>query len=302
MALQRKDKSSFNNQALNMRQITPYLFITPAVIALAALVVYPLLYGMYISLFETNLANKWNFVGIKNYISIFSDSDFFNRIWITLKFTFLVIIIHFILGIILGIALNRKGKTITFFRVILILPWLMPDVVVALIFKWLLNPLYGLINNTLLDWGIIETNISWLSDEFWAFFCIVAVAVWKGYPLVMVNVLAALQSVSADIYEAAKVDGAGGLQTLFRVILPSIKPVLTTTLILDTVWWFKHYTIIQLLTKGGPGNDTSIISIEIYKQAFEYFKYGKAAAISVVVFIICLLITKLYRRFLEGED
>ncbi len=302
MALQRKDKSSFNNQALNMRQITPYLFITPAVIALAALVVYPLLYGMYISLFETNLANKWNFVGIKNYISIFSDSDFFNRIWITLKFTFLVIIIHFILGIILGIALNRKGKTITFFRVILILPWLMPDVVVALIFKWLLNPLYGLINNTLLDWGIIETNISWLSDEFWAFFCIVAVAVWKGYPLVMVNVLAALQSVSADIYEAAKVDGAGGLQTLFRVILPSIKPVLTTTLILDTVWWFKHYTIIQLLTKGGPGNDTSIISIEIYKQAFEYFKYGKAAAISVVVFLICLLITKLYRRFLEGED
>ncbi|MEZ3436267.1 MAG: sugar ABC transporter permease [Lachnospiraceae bacterium] len=285
-----------------MRQITPYLFITPAVIALAALVVYPLLYGMYISLFETNLANKWNFVGIKNYISIFSDSDFFNRIWITLKFTFLVIIIHFILGIILGIALNRKGKTITFFRVILILPWLMPDVVVALIFKWLLNPLYGLINNTLLDWGIIETNISWLSDEFWAFFCIVAVAVWKGYPLVMVNVLAALQSVSADIYEAAKVDGAGGLQTLFRVILPSIKPVLTTTLILDTVWWFKHYTIIQLLTKGGPGNDTSIISIEIYKQAFEYFKYGKAAAISVVVFLICLLITKLYRRFLEGED
>ena len=302
MALQRKDKSSFNNQALNMRQITPYLFITPAVIALAALVVYPLLYGMYISLFETNLANKWNFAGIKNYISIFSDSDFFNRIWITLKFTFLVIIIHFILGIILGIALNRKGKTITFFRVILILPWLMPDVVVALIFKWLLNPLYGLINNTLLDWGIIETNISWLSDEFWAFFCIVAVAVWKGYPLVMVNVLAALQSVSADIYEAAKVDGAGGLQTLFRVILPSIKPVLTTTLILDTVWWFKHYTIIQLLTKGGPGNDTSIISIEIYKQAFEYFKYGKAAAISVVVFLICLLITKLYRRFLEGED
>lgn len=302
MALQRKDKSSFNNQALNMRQITPYLFITPAVIALAALVVYPLLYGMYISLFETNLANKWNFVGIKNYISIFSDSDFFNRIWITLKFTFLVIIIHFILGIILGIALNRKGKTITFFRVILILPWLMPDVVVALIFKWLLNPLYGLINNTLLDWGIIETNISWLSDEFWAFFCIVAVAVWKGYPLVMVNVLAALQSVSADIYEAAKVDGAGGLQTLFRVILPSIKPVLTTTLILDTVWWFKHYTIIQLLTKGGPGNDTSIISIEIYKQAFEYFKYGKAAAISVVVFLICLLITKLYRRFLESED
>ena len=302
MSLQRKDKPSFNNRALNMRQITPYLFITPAIIALAALVVYPLLYGMYISLFETNLANKWNFVGVKNYLSIFSDSDFFNRIWITLKFTFLVILIHFLLGILLGIALNRKGKTITFFRVILILPWLMPDVVVALIFKWLLNPLYCLINNALLDWGAIESNISWLSDEFWAFFCIVAVAVWKGYPLVMVNVLAALQSVSSDIYEAAKVDGASGLQTLLRVILPSIKPVLTTTLILDTVWWFKHYTIIQLLTKGGPGNDTSIISIEIYKQAFEYFKYGKAAAISVVVFLICLLITKLYRRFLESED
>lgn len=131
---------------------------------------------------------------------------------------------------------------------------------------------------------------------------VVAVAIWKGFPLVMINVLAALQSVPEDIYEAAKIDGANKLQTLFSIVLPSIKPVLSATLILDTIWWFKHYTIVALLTGGGPGSDTSIISLEIYKQAFSYFDFGKAAAMSVVVFLICVLISKMYRRFLENED
>ena len=252
--------------------------------------------------FKTNLANKWDFVGLKNYISVFSDGVFVKQLGVTLKFTAIVVLAHFIIGIFLAMLLNQSRPGITFFRTILVLPWLMPEVVIALIFKWIMNPLYGLLNYGMQLLGLSEGGVSWLGDTKYAFISVVLVCIWKGYPLVMVNALAALQSVSTDIYEAAKVDGANKIQTFFRIILPSIKPVLATTLILDTVWWFKHYTIVYLMTKGGPGSDTSIVSIEIYKQAFDYFNFGKAASMSVVVFFVCLIISKLYRRFLDNED
>ena len=292
----------FRQDSISMKRLMPYFFIGPALLALVALVVYPLLYGVYISFFKTNLANKWDFVGLKNYISVFSDGVFVKQLGVTLKFTAIVVLAHFIIGIFLAMLLNQSRPGITFFRTILVLPWLMPEVVIALIFKWIINPLYGLLNYGMQLLGLSEGGVSWLGDTKYAFISVVLVCIWKGYPLVMVNALAALQSVSTDIYEAAKVDGANKIQTFFRIILPSIKPVLATTLILDTVWWFKHYTIVYLMTKGGPGSDTSIVSIEIYKQAFDYFNFGKAASMSVVVFFVCLIISKLYRRFLDNED
>ena len=292
----------FRQDSISMKRLMPYFFIGPALLALVALVVYPLLYGVYISFFKTNLANKGDFVGLKNYISVVSDGVFVKQLGVTLKFTAIVVLAHFIIGIFLAMLLNQSRPGITFFRTILVLPWLMPEVVIALIFKWIMNPLYGLLNYGMQLLGLSEGGVSWLGDTKYAFISVVLVCIWKGYPLVMVNALAALQSVSTDIYEAAKVDGANKIQTFFRIILPSIKPVLATTLILDTVWWFKHYTIVYLMTKGGPGSDTSIVSIEIYKQAFDYFNFGKAASMSVVVFFVCLIISKLYRRFLDNED
>ena len=292
----------FRQDSISMKRLMPYFFIGPALLALVALVVYPLLYGVYISFFKTNLANKWDFVGLKNYISVFSDGVFVKQLGVTLKFTAIVVLAHFIIGIFLAMLLNQSRPGITLFHTILVLPWLMPEVVIALIFKWIMNPLYGLLNYGMQLLGLSEGGVSWLGDTQYAFISVVLVCIWKGYPLVMVNALAALQSVSTDIYEAAKVDGANKIQTFFRIILPSIKPVLATTLILDTVWWFKHYTIVYLMTKGGPGSDTSIVSIEIYKQAFDYFNFGKAASMSVVVFFVCLIISKLYRRFLDNED
>lgn len=265
----------FRQDSISMKRLMPYFFIGPALLALVALVVYPLLYGVYISFFKTNLANKWDFVGLKNYISVFSDGVFVKQLGVTLKFTAIVVLAHFIIGIFLAMLLNQSRPGITFFRTILVLPWLMPEVVIALIFKWIMNPLYGLLNYGMQLLGLSEGGVSWLGDTKYAFISVVLVCIWKGYPLVMVNALAALQSVSTDIYEAAKVDGANNIQTFFRIILPSIKPVLATTLILDTVWWFKHYTIVYLMTKGGPGSDTSIVSIEIYKQAFEIVKWNR---------------------------
>ena len=292
----------FQPAKMSVKELTPYLFIFPVLLILLMLVVYPLSFGIYISFFDTDLGNRWNFTGLKNYLAIFTQDRFLNNIWITFKFAFLVVAGHFLIGILLGLALNQKKRGITIFRTILVLPWLFPDVVIALIFKWLANPMYGLFNSFLLEHGLIEKQISWLGRTQWAFAIVVVVCIWKGYPMVLVNVLAALQSVSSDIMEAARVDGANGIQLLLKVILPAIKPVLTTTVILDVVWWFKHYTIVELLTSGGPNSVTSVVSIGIYKEAFQYFKFGKAAAMAVIVFLICFLISKVFRKVLSDDE
>ncbi len=265
-------QEQFQPSKMSLSELTPYLFIFPVLLLLVMLVVYPLSYGVYISFFDTDLGKNWSFAGFRNYLVIFTQDNFLKNIWVTFKFAFLVVAGHFVIGILLGLALNQKKRGTTVFRTILVLPWLFPDVVIALIFKWLANPMYGLFNSFLLEHGLIEKQISWLGSTQWAFAVVVLVCIWKGYPMVLVNVLAALQSVSSDILEAARVDGANAVQLLFRIILPAIKPVLATTVILDVVWWFKHYTIVELLTSGGPNSVTSIVSIGIYKEAFQYFK------------------------------
>lgn len=295
-------QEQFQPSKMSPSELTPYLFIFPVLLLLVMLVVYPLSYGVYISFFDTDLGKNWSFAGFRNYLVIFTQDNFLKNIWVTFKFAFLVVAGHFVIGILLGLALNQKKRGTTVFRTILVLPWLFQDVVIALIFKWLANPMYGLFNSFLLEHGLIEKQISWLGSTQWAFAVVVLVCIWKGYPMVLVNVLAALQSVSSDILEAARVDGANAVQLLFRIILPAIKPVLATTVILDVVWWFKHYTIVELLTSGGPNSVTSIVSIGIYKEAFQYFKFGRAAAMAVVVFVICYLISKVFRKVLSDDE
>ena len=295
-------QEQFQPSKMSLSELTPYLFIFPVLLLLVMLVVYPLSYGVYISFFDTDLGKNWSFAGFRNYLVIFTQDNFLKNIWVTFKFAFLVVAGHFVIGILLGLALNQKKRGTTVFRTILVLPWLFPDVVIALIFKWLANPMYGLFNSFLLEHGLIEKQISWLGSTQWAFAVVVLVCIWKGYPMVLVNVLAALQSVSSDILEAARVDGANAVQLLFRIILPAIKPVLATTVILDVVWWFKHYTIVELLTSGGPNSVTSVVSIGIYKEAFQYFKFGRAAAMAVVVFVICYLISKVFRKVLSDDE
>lgn len=278
-------------------------FILPAVVTLLVLITYPLIYGAYISFFDTNLITKWDFVGLKYYIDIFSNSEFLNRILLTLHYTFWVVVGHFIIGTGLALILNMKLKGITVFRVILILPWLFPEVVVGLLWKWLFNPLYGLFNAVLMNWGWIDDPVSWLGNEQTAFAAVIVVSIWKGFPMVMMLLLAGLQSIPEDVYEAAKIDGCTRSTAFRYVTLPALMPVMVVTLILDTVWWFKHFTMIWILTQGGPGNATNVVSIDIFKQAFDFFNFGKASAMAILVFFVCWLMGYGYRRlFGNGDD
>lgn len=278
-----------------------YLFIFPAVFAMAALIIYPMIYGGYISFFNTNLVTKWKFVGLRYYIQALTQTEFYRSVFLTLTFMVFVVAGHFLFGFLLAVLLNKDFKGRIIFRVIFILPWLFPETVIALLFSWILNPMYGLLNAFLMHLGLITKNIAWLGIGSLAFPSVVLTCIWKGYPLVMVMILSGLQGISSDIYEAAMIDGANWWKQFLNVTIPGLKPILTTTLILDSVWWFKQYTLVYTMTSGGPGTATSLISISIFKAGFNDMRFGKAAAWGILVFFICYVISKLYRAVLKDE-
>lgn len=282
-------------------RLTPYGFVAPASITILLLVVYPIIYGIYISFFDTNLVNKWNFIGLTYYFKALTDVPFLKSLLKTLIFTVVVVGGHFLLGFIFASILNMEIRMRTLFRGILILPWLFPDVVIAYLFKWILNTQGGIINEILMNFGLVSEPVGWLTTSRTAFPCVILVSIWKGYPLVMVQILAGIQTISQDMYEAADIDGANAWQKFVYITLPALKPILTTILILDTVWVFKQFTLIWLMTSGGPGDSTMVSAIEIYKNAFSYFKYGFASAQSVYILVICYLIGVVFRRLLKDD-
>lgn len=283
------------------RRTVGWCFVSPAVIILALLLLYPFLYGIYISFFKTNLVNKWTFVGLENYLDVLTDADFFKSLKITIIFTVGVVGGHFLFGFLFAVILNRDLKGRTFFRAVLLLPWLFPEVVVANLWRWIFNPTMGLLNSALVSAGILDQPMSWLGSPAFALPVLIFICVWKGYPLVMIQLLAGLQTVSQDIVEAARIDGATGWQAFWRVTVPSMRSTLMVTLIMDVVWWFKHVTMIWLLTQGGPNGATNTIAVDIYKRAFEFFDFGPSSALAVVVFMICVAVSVLQRRILRDE-
>lgn len=289
------------NKARLKTKLTPYGFILPACLTILILVVYPILYGIYISFFDTNLVNKWEFVGLRYYFQALTDTSFLHSLWMTVIFTVSVVVGHFFIGFVFASILNMDIRFRTVLRGILILRWLFPDVVIAYLFKWILNTQGGIVNELLLHFGLISDPIGWLSTSATAFPCVILVSIWKGYPLVMVQILAGIQTISTDMYEAAEIDGANLWQRFRYVTIPALKPILTTILILDTVWVFKQFTLIWLMTSGGPGSSTMVSAIEIYKNAFSYFKYGLASVQSVYILLICYLIGVVFRRLLRDD-
>lgn len=283
-------------------KVIPYLFIAPAVVIILLLVVYPICNGIYISFFNTNLVNRWDFVGLKYYIKALTDKEFIDSIVKTFIFTFFVVTGHFAMGFLCATVINRDiwGKGL--FRGIFILPWLFPDVVIALLWKWIFNTTNGVLNALLVHFDVVDNPVAWLSSSKLAFGCVIFVSIWKGFPLIMVQLLAGIQTISGDLYEAAEIDGANAWKRFSHITIPALKPILTTVLILDTVWVFKQFTLVYLQTSGGPGSSTMVSAIEIYKRAFSFFEFGYASAQSVYILLICCMIGKIFRRLMRSEE
>ncbi len=279
---------------------TAYTFILPAVLLLLAIIAYPLIKSIYLSFLNSTFVNRNpRFVGLANYVKAFRSVLFWKIAFNSVVWTVLVVGFQFLVGFAVALFLNRTVAARGAVRSFLLIPWVIPGVIVGVIWKLMYNPQIGLVNQILLHAGIIRDNVAFLADEHTALLSVIVVAIWKGSPFSMVMYLAALQSVRQDLVEASLIDGAGFFQRLRNVVIPEISSVIRVTLLLTTIWTFNYFDITYAMTNGGPNKATQIFPLEIYEQAFRQFQFSYSSAIAVLSLVIIGCFSGLYIRELN---
>ena len=279
-----------------------FWFLLPSAVVLLGVVAYPFFFNVWISLTNWNMFHfrDPSFIGLTHYKRLFAEPDFYRIFGKTIAWTVINLIFHFTLGLGAALLLNRKLPGRNLYRALLILPWAMPQYISALTWRGMFNVEYGAVNILLGRLGI--EAIPWFSSEFWAFMAPVITNIWLGFPFIMVIALGGLQSIPQELYEAARIDGAGRVRQFFSITLPMLKPVLLPALVLGTIWTFNNLTVIWLVTDQGlPADKTHILVTYVYKAAFFYYRYGYAAAFSVFIFLCLVVIVKGYNRAAREE-
>ena len=281
-------------------QITSFCFILPALTVLALLLLYPVITSVYYSFTSKHLIKTgYEFVFLKNYIAVLTDGDFWKSFLTNIKWTVTSLFFQILVGFFAALALERIGKGKSFFRTVLIIPWAFPSIVIALSWKWILNGVSGFLPNILVKLGICDTIPQFLSSSDLVFPVLVMINVWFGAPLIMVNVLSALQTVPRDQYEAAQVDGASPLQSFLHITLPHIRIVMGLLIVLRTIWIFNSFDMIYLITGGGPAGLTQTVPIYAYNIGWGLKLLGRSSAVTVLLLIFLLMVCALYFRILD---
>jgi multiple sugar transport system permease protein len=273
------------------RLITPYLFIAPAVLVMFGGLAFPVFQSVYLSFYDwkigTPLSTAEN-VGFANYLRLISDPDVLESLWVTLKFGFWTISLEMILGISLALMLEKPIRGASLFRTIFILPLMVSPVVVGLIWRYLFDARVGWINYYLGVWFGMEPQV-WLGDAELAFFAIVLTDIWQWTPFIFIIVIAGLQALPSEVIEASRVDGANWWQQIFLVKLPMISSILLIALLMRLIDVFRALEVMYIMTGGGPGRATELMSLHIYNRAFDAQLLGYASAISVLLITIVFL-------------
>lgn len=273
-----------------------YAYILGAFAYLLVFVLYPIARAIWISLTKTDLLTPTNnqFVGIRNFQSIIDSGTIQHTLWLTLIFVVAVSVLSMLVGV--GSALLVEtlvaGKASA--RTLLAIPWTIPSVVIALLFDLILAQNVGLANHLLALVGL--PSISWLTDDSVAMVSVIGVTVWNLFPFVMLVTMAAVQTVPAELFDSASVDGAGGWAMARRITLPYIMPTLQVVSLFLVIWAFQQFQVLWILTQGGPINGTDVVSIELYRTAFLFNDLGRASAIGVIAMVPSILVTLVYFR------
>ncbi len=274
-------------------------FLFPALLVLLAIVAFPVLYSFTLSFFRWRpIEPGHRFVGLKNYFDVYRDERFF----ISLKNTFVYAIIgamgKIVLGFGLALLLNKKFPGRGLARTLLMLPWIIPVTASLTAWNWMFDGMYGIINILLSRMGLITDFINFLGQKGIALSCVLMVGIWMGYPQMMMMILAGLQSIPEELYEAAEVEGAGRVHRFFFITVPSISGVLKTSIILSIIWTFNAFNVIWLLTRGG--SSTHIMNTLAYEFSFINMRYDKGAAMSVsILFLLAVFLfihTKMQKK------
>ena len=260
------------------------LFLGPSLVGFLTFIAVPILYSLYISFTDWNLLTSAQFVGFKNYISLFKDATFWSALRNTVAFIIGYLPSVMIFGLLIAILLNSKIKFKTLFRGIYFLPVVTSWVAVSLVWKWLLNGQYGLINYFLSLMGI--HGPSWLTDPKTAMIAVIITSVWKDIGFIMVLYLGGLQNISPSLYEAAELDGANMWHSFWNVTLPGLRPTTFFVVMISLINSFQVFDQVNIMTGGGPGNATNVMVQNIYNSAFNFFEMGRASAMSWILFLI----------------
>lgn len=268
------------------------MFLAPAGIVLTFALLYPICYLSFASFFDWRMGTPFadaQFAGIGNYSWILQDPNFHESFMVTLTFAVVVVVLEMLIGVGLALMLERPIRGLSVFRTIFILPMMIAPIVVGLIWRYMYNPQFGILNKTLKRWGF--ESIPWLSSHEWALPSVIIADIWQWTPFIFILSLAALQSLPRSAIEASRIDGASGWQQIIYIKLPLMMPVLVVAALLRMIDAFKVLEVIFIMTNGGPGLSTEILSLQIYKTAFVSWELGRAAALSNILLAIVLVIT-----------
>ncbi len=267
------------------------LLYAPSLLIIFFIVIYPIGFAAYLSTWYYHLVRLGDkrFVGLQNYGRILADPEFWSSLVKGLYFTFGSLIPQIVFGLAMAQLLNHprlKGKT--FWRGLMVTPWLVPTVTVAIIFRWMFHDIFGILNYILIWIGVLREPVPWLAKPGLAMVVLIVANVWRGVPLMVTMFLAGLQGISPELYQAARVDGAGPWQTYTRITLPLLAPIILIAGILRTIWIFNFYDLPWVMTRGGPAGATETPPVYAYLRAFSGYRIGEGSAITVLLFFILM--------------
>ena len=279
----------------NREQKTGWLLVAPALVILLLVYAYPILRAFWLSFFTQNLGTQLQpeFSGLANYGRMMGDGRFWQSLWNTTIFTSIALAFELTLGMGIALVLNRAFRGRGFVRTIAILPWALPTAIMALAWTWIFNDQFGILNDILLRLGLIQEGINWLGDPTLAMMAVITADVWKTTSFVSILLLAGLQSISEDLYEAHAIEGATPWQSFRQITLPLLMPQILIAALFRFAQSFGVFDLVQVMTGGGPAGSTEMVSLYIYATVRRYLDFGYGAALVVVTFIILVVVVAL---------
>jgi multiple sugar transport system permease protein len=288
-----------------MKRLVPFAYLSPTIILLTVLSLLPIAMVFRYSLLNNVIMEKNPvFVGLANYVELITDKVFQQAIFNTLYFTVSSVVFHLILGLTFAMLLNTKLLSLStraFFRVIYVLPWVFTATIIAVLWRLMLNP-NGVINYVLLWSGLVSEKVEFLSSKQVALHAVTFINIWSGYPFYMVSLLAGLQGIPAQLYEAATIDGANERQLFWHITLPQLRPIILSLAMLDFIWTMHQFTLIWMTTGGGPLHVTEMLSTFTYKLAFSSYKFSEASASAFIILALSVFVALFYVRHQKSNE
>ncbi|MDX2242542.1 MAG: sugar ABC transporter permease [Leptolyngbyaceae cyanobacterium bins.302] len=272
-------------------QRTAWILLFPSLLLLLLVFAYPILRAFWLSLFDKSLGTQLQpvFSGLDNYVRMAGDGRFWQSFWTTIMFTGASVVLELILGMGIALVLHQKFFGRSLVRTSALVPWALPTALIGLAWAWIFNDQYGVVNDILQRAGVIDTGINWLGEPTLALIAVIIADVWKTTPFISILLLAGLQSISDDLYEAHSLDGANAWQSFWRITVPLLMPQILIAVLFRFAQAFGIFDLIAVMTGGGPGGATEVVSLYIYSTVMRYLDFGYGAALVVVTFLLLVL-------------